>query len=233
MKVAIIIIVYNLPSEVTILQVNAIRKFCKDEHEIFIVDNSTDKDMSEATRYHCGQLGVEYMKTNASSKNGSDSHAFSANFSYQRFISIDQIIAFVDHDVVPIKSFSFSEILGDKIIAGLGQGGNRPYYWPGLVFWNNDKIDKGLVDFSPMPGMDTGAGLSKIIDRYGVDNCIFLNESYHENPYFKDPKFGSYSEINDNMFLHFTGSSNWRNEPRHLERINSLINVATEKINAN
>jgi hypothetical protein len=134
MKIAIIIIVYNLPSEVTILQVNAIRKFCKDEHQIFIVDNSTDKDMSEATRYHCGQLGVEYMKTNASSKNGSDSHAFSANFSYQRFAAIDQIIAFVDHDVIPIKSFSFSEILGDKIIAKLSFATPLLPQWPRMSF---------------------------------------------------------------------------------------------------
>lgn len=230
MKVSIVVVVYNLPAEVTILQVNAIRKFCKDEHEIFIIDNSTDRRLEEGTRYHSGQLGVQYMKTHASSKNGSDSHSFAANLSYQRLKNSAPVIAYLDHDVIPVTSFSFVEILGEKLIAGLGQGDKTPYYWPGMVFWRNDIVDKELIDFSPLPGMDTGASFCKIIDKYGKDQCIFFNESYHENPYFKHPKYGFYSMINDQMFMHYVNSSNWNFVSGNDERLNSLINITRELI---
>lgn len=230
MKVAIIIITYNIPSEVTILQINAIRKFCKDEHEIFIVDNSTDKDLGEGTRYHSVQLAVQYMKTNASSKNGSDSHAFAANFSYQRFKEFGGILAYLDHDVIPVKEWSYSDLLVGKFCGGLGQGGDSPYFWPGMFFFDNYLIERSLVDFSPCAGKDTGGALYKLIEKYGKEQCVFLNESYHENPYYKSPKYGHYSMINNESFIHFLGGSNWINISDNNERINSLINVTKELI---
>jgi hypothetical protein len=35
--------------------------------------------------------------------------------------------------------------------------------------------------------------------------------------------------INDGMFMHFVGASNWFNKDRHEERISALINIAKEK----
>lgn len=230
MKVGIIVITYNLPSEVMILQVEAIRKFCKDDFEINIVDNSSELEFAEALRYHAGILGVNYRKTYASSKNGSQSHAFSANLSYQIYKEDYDILFYLDHDCIPVSVFSCKEILGEKLIAGLGQGSDKPYYWPGLVMWYNDKIDKSLVDFSPLPGKDTGAGFYKIIEKYGKDQCIFFNESYHENQYYKSPTYGHYSMLNNEMFLHFVGGSNWINLSDNGERLNSLINIVREKI---
>lgn len=231
MKVSIIIIVYNLPSEVTILQVNAIRKFCKDDHEIFIIDNSTDKGFAEATRYHVGQLGVHYMKTNASSKNGSDSHSFAANFSFQRLQNSAPILFYLDHDCIPIRDFSCSEMLEHKLMAGLGQQGKKTYFWQGCCMLKVSEMDKELVDFRPNAEfkLDTGGNLYKLIEKYGEDNCVFFNEAYHQNPYYNG-KYNSYAVINDSMFAHFIAASGWNEGGSNLERINSLINVVKELI---
>lgn len=231
MKVGIIIIVYNLPTDVFLLQMEAIKKFCKDDYEIEIIDNSTSFDVSHDIEYHSRELGLGYKKTFASSQNGSDSHYFAARLSYQMFRDSFDIICYIDHDVIPVKPFSFVEILGeDKMMAGLGQGGSVTYYWAGLVLWRNDLIDKDLVDlgYCHEKKIDTGGNTYKLIEKYGKENCIFFNESYHENPDYVG-KYNHYAMLNDGMFIHFVGASNWIDVPTHKERINSLINITKEK----
>lgn len=235
MKVGIIIITYNISSELFCLQIEAIRKFCKDDDfEIVVVDNSTDATSSMGIQYHSGLLNLLYRKTIASSVNGSDSHSFAANFSYQRLKTIYDAFLYLDHDCIPFKDFSLQGILGeDKVMAGIGQlKGTTTYFWPGLLFFRNDKIEHDLIDFSPNNelGLDTGGNLYKVIETYGKDACIFFNESYHQNPNFVDNKYGYYSMINDEMFFHAVNASNWSGELRHEERINSIINLIKEKI---
>lgn len=234
MKVGVVIITYNISSELFCLQIEAIRKYCKDDFEIVVVDNSTDAIKSTAIEYHSGLLNLLYRKTFASSMNGSDSHSFSANFSYQRLKNIYDRFIYLDHDVIPVMDFSIEEILGeDKVMAGIGQvKGDTTYFWPGLLFFNNDKIDHNLIDFNPnhQRGLDTGGNLYKVIETYGKEACVFFNESYHQNPEFIDSKYGYYSMIMDETFLHCVNSSNWSGELRHQERINSLINIIKKKI---
>ena len=81
MRAAIVIITYNAP-DLLLRQIECIRKFCKDKHSIIVIDNSTDHESIEAIKFYCNQQDVERIKTNASSKNGSESHSFAANLSY-------------------------------------------------------------------------------------------------------------------------------------------------------
>lgn len=232
MQVGIIIVSYNIPSEVFLLQVAAIRKFCKDDFAVEVVDNSDDAELASHIKYHAEQLGVNYCKTFADSKNGSDSHTWAANFAYQQFKDVYDFLLFIDHDCIPVVPFSIIEILsGGHVMAGLGQGQKKKYMWAGMVMLANERIDKSLVDFSTNAefGLDTGGNLYKIVDAYGESSCIFFNESYHQNPYFKNPKYGYYAMINNCMFLHFVGASNWVGLSDHKERIASLINIAKEK----
>lgn len=234
MKVAVIIIVYNLPAEVTILQVEAIRKFCKDpDYEINIVDNSSDSQFAEATRYHCEQLGVKYIKTNASSRGGSESHAFAANLSWQFYKGKYDAHCYFDHDLIPIAPYSVEELISLHPLAGLGQQKQKTYLWQGLVMIRSKDIDKELVDFSPNKEwqLDTGGNLYKLLEKVGLENCSFFNEEYHENPYFNG-KYKHYSVLANGIFMHFLASSNWVNMPDHSDRLNSLINIAREKIDA-
>lgn len=225
----IFIITYNIPAEVFLLQIDAIRKFCKDEHyRIIIADNSSDDDMSEGIRYHSNRLGLVYTKTNASSVNSSDSHSWAANFIYQKYHHPFRYCFFLDHDCIPVKDFSVLEILGDKAMAGLGQAKQKTYFWPGCVMWDGDKVID--IDFSPNSefGLDTGGNIYKAIEDVGVSECVFFDESYHQNPHFKG-KYDCFAMINDDMFLHFINGSNWNDEKNNTDRLNSLINITRQK----
>ena len=233
MKVGIVIISYNISIDIFLLQVKAIRKFCQDNFTIEVFDNSTDKPLYEAIRYHAGQLGLNYTKTFAGGRNSSDSHAFAANFAYHQIKDKYQYVFFCDHDLIPVLPFSTVEILKNgHVMAGLGQGAKKKYLWAGAVMIALDRIDKDMVDFQPSSefNLDSGGNLYKIVDKYGEDHCIFFNEAYHQNPYFSAPDYNHYAMIFDNVFMHFVASSNWANKERHEERINTLLNIAREKI---
>lgn len=233
MKTGIIIITYNIDPAITIKQVECIRRFCKDEPDIIIVDNSSLPECAEATRYHAGQMKVEYVKTQAASLGGSDSHCFAANVSYLQFKDRFSYLLYLDHDNIPIKEFSVKEVLGNKVMAGIGQiKEGVQYVWAGCVFLNNDMVDHSLVDFSTNHELrlDTGGNLYKIIERYGEENCIFFNEAYHQNPNFNKSFYNFYTLINDGMFFHMVNASNWANSEGHVERMNSLMSILQERL---
>jgi len=233
-KVGIVIVVYNLDSRIFILQIEAIRKFCKDDNYwILIYDNSDDPDKAEAIRYHAQLLKVNaYRRTHAESGDYSRSHAFSASMAFRDIHKEHDYLFFLDHDCLPVKPFSVVDILGqDIVMAGLGQGlKDHTYFWPGCVMWNNNIVDKELINFYPEPPLDTGAGLREVIKEYGEDKCIFFDESYWGNPYYTEGKYNYYSMLHNCTFMHFVNSSNWNTIPDNDRRINSLITIAKQKI---
>lgn len=234
MKVAVIIITYNISSEIFILQIEAIRKFCKDDFVIHVIDNSTEEEIAKDIKYHAENFKLDYTKTYSSSKNSSDSHAYAANFAYQKFKGGFEYWFFMDHDLIPVQPYSVTEILnGGHVIAGLGQLGSstKTYFWPGCVMFHLEGDEKDIIDFSPSKGLDTGGGLHLVVEKYGLDHCIFFNEAYHQNPYFNSNVYNSFAMINNGMFFHCVNGSNWAGKDRHEERINSLLNIAREKIN--
>lgn len=234
MKLGVIIITYNLPVEIFLLQMAAIKKFCTDDYEIELFDNSSRLKFSEEIKYHSGVLGIKYIKTFSSSQNGSDSHVFALSLSYQIVKDRYDFYLYLDHDVIPTKEFSVAKILGDDhIMAGVGQGAKKKYFWVGCFMFNANKLDRELIDmsYSHQLGLDSGGNLYKVIEKYGEENFIFFDESYHENPYYKNPQsqYRFYTMLNEDMFMHFVGGSNWINLEDNQARINSLINIAKEK----
>lgn len=231
-KVGIVIVTYNTAALI-VKQVECIRKFCKDIHDIIIVDNSTEQSAIDAIQYYNQSLGCQYFKTNASSRNGSESHAFACNLAYNKLKDEYKYLFYIDHDNFPVKDFSIVEILNDKVIAGLGQGGKeKDYFWAGCVMFDNSQVDHADIDFSTNKQyrLDTGGNLYKVIDKYGRDKCVFFNESYHQNPQFTETFYNFYSMINNETFMHFVNSSNWNKIEKQEERINSLLNILEEKI---
>lgn len=232
---ALIIVIYNTADFIT-KQIETIRRFCKDDLDIIIIDNSTDKDVSEALRYRIRDFGCIYEKTQAASGDPSLSHAFAANFAYGRYRDSYEYMFYLDHDAFVIKDFSVKEILGDKVMAGMAQTkpSGKTYLWPGCLLLNNTIIDKNLVDFSPnIPfGLDTGGNLYKLFDQYGKDRIVFFNEYHHENIHFKRPYYNVYSIIGEDQFLHFIAGSNWQklNDADHTERISTLMAILEEKL---
>lgn len=232
MKLGIVIITFNIHPEVFLLQVEAIKKFCKDEFEILVIDNSSIADEAENIRYHSSVLHLNYTKTFAGGNGSSDSHSFAANFAYQQFKYNYDFFLFIDHDCIPVKDFSVVEILGDgHVAAGIGQDKKKKYIWPGCFMLANNAVDKDLVDFSTNSefGLDTGGNLYLLLEKYGMESFKDFNESYHQNPGFVSKDYGHYAMINDSMFLHFINGSGWNKKDDYKNRINSLINVVKEK----
>jgi len=217
----IVIITYNC-SKLLRKQIERIQKHCKDSYEIIVVDNSTNKQEIQAVKYISSLYKVIYLKTDASSRNGSGSHAFAANVSWQKYGKSYSHFLYLDHDCFPIKDFSVSEVLGDKVIAGIGQQKSKTYLWPGCLMFKS-----GLdIDFSVNHelGLDTGGNLYKIIEQ-APDDVIYFDEIHTENPEFTKNMYNFYALINDGMFMHFINGSGWNNVGNQEERLNSLINI--------
>ena len=228
-KTGIFIVTYNAPTLLP-LQVDRIVRHCKDDFELVIVDNSTDKDAAEAIHYHAIRLGCSYLRTQAGSKGGSESHAFACNVSYQREGRKYAYVLYLDHDNFPVKDFSVVDMLGDNVIAGLGQNKSKTYMWPGLVMLNNQHLDPIKVDFSCSREymLDTGGMLFTIIEQF-PDRAVFFDEAYCENPHFPTPPYNYYAMLAGGVFMHFVNGSNWNKQGNNDERVNSLINILSEK----
>ena len=227
-KVGIVIVTYNNPALI-VPQLNCIKRFCKDDHDVIIVDNSTVEEARVAIEYHTREH--IYIKVHSSSTNGSSSHSFAANFAHLKFKDDYSHFFYMDHDLFPTRPFSATGILDGNVMAGMGQGNGKVYFWPGCLFFGNG-IDMELIDFAPYPGMDTGGGLYKVIEAY-TDSCKHFGEEYFENKYFNtnNPKYSYYSMI-AGIFMHFLGGSDWERVERNNERINSLLNILQERCEA-
>lgn len=224
--VGIVIITYNV-HYLLLKQVELIRKFCKDEFKIIVIDNSSLSHEAKSIRYHALNLGCEYIRTQASSVNGSDSHAFAANLSYNIVKNDYNYLFYLDHDCFPTKEFSVKEILENKVMAGIAQVKDKKYLWPGCLMIHNYPTIRDLVDFSPCHEfrLDTGGKLYKVIDFYGEENCLFFDEVHVQNKDFNKSMYNFYSDINNGMFMHFINGSNWNESNDNRERINSLLNI--------
>lgn len=235
---AIIVIVYNT-SKFIKKQVELIRRFHKDPVDIIIVDNSFDGEVVEAIKYYNNtELHCRYLKTDATSRNGSDSHGFALNLSYLTFKDDYKYIAYFDHDLFVTREFSVRELLGDKLMVGMGQRrGDLEYFWPGCLAFDNNEIDRNIIDFAPSHELktDTGGFLHRVIDKYGKDKTAFFNEIHVQNPNFNKSMYNFYSSINDGLFLHALNGSGWNKEENggQDERINSFLNIVEEKTNGN
>lgn len=234
--IGIIIVTYNSAAFIK-KQVELIRRFSIDPVDIIIVDNSTDDSVVRAILYYNEELGCRYLKTYASSTNGSDSHAFAANLAYTKYRDDYKMFFFLDHDCFPIKPFSIRQMLDGMAMVGVGQNkGGIEYFWPGCVMWKSGAEIAPMIDFSPNKELqlDTGGGLHHIVEKFGVagriegGKCRFLNEEHVQNPNFNKGMYNFYVFINERMFMHFINGSSWNPSEANEERINSLLNILNE-----
>ncbi len=236
MKVGIVIITFNLDCRIFILQIEAIKKFCRDNYVIEVIDNSTNPELAAAIKHHAFVQGVNYKKTMPSTTDASQSHSFAANHSYRILKNHYDYFFYLDHDCIPVKEFSVVKILGDKIMGGMLHGqAETKYFWPGCVMWKNFAIDNNLIDFKPDHKLriDTGGGFYKVIEAYGLDRCVQFDEVGCENPYFTDSFYNFYMMICEGRFMHFINSSNWNPTDRNENRLNHLMNICLSKIQEN
>lgn len=235
MRTAIIIVAFN-NADLIIKQAQCISKFYKSEYDIFIIDNSTIPESIAAVRYHAHNSGCCYIKHDNNSASPSISHANACNFGCNGVNkNMYRYILLLDHDNFMVKPMHVSEVLGDKIMAGMLQTRNGiNYFWPGCLMWDLSKIGSTAIDFStdPVKGLDTGGAIHKLIlDNGGLQNFVCLNEVHVKNKLFCKSFYDFYSSINEGMFMHFLNASNWANAEANQERLNTLYMILDGKIN--
>lgn len=222
-----VIIVFFNNADFLIKQKEHLDRFMQDEFRLIAIDNSSESNNAAYIKHHAERLGVEYVRTSAGSKNGSDSHAFALCLAYHKYVRQFEQILLLDHDAFLVKPFSVTEALSRTPLAGLGQvRDGETYFWPGYCLFKTSIP----MDFSISPGKDTGGNTSKAIQSIGEDNCTFYDEVYVQNPGFNKSMYNFYSLLNNGTVLHFINGSNWNNAANNEERINSLLNILKSKI---
>lgn len=226
MRTGIVIITYNIDTRIFLLQIGAIRKFCKDDFTIEVIDNSTDNRQAEAIKYHSDLYNISYKKSTATTKDSSGSHSFAANLAYHMFKDCYDILFFLDHDCIPVAPFSCDEILGDKLMAGVAQKKSKKYFWPGCFMFR--KVEDVDFSFNRELQLDTGGNLYQLIEKYGEDACVFFTEEYRQ---MKDADLHYFAVINS-IFWHCIAASNWNGLKDNDKRVNAFVNEVGEIVDS-
>lgn len=238
-----IIIVYNLEDCIN-KQLFLLRKYCHATHRI-VIDNSSDSypvERSANIKYWCDKHAAQYVRAHCTEEDPSMSHAFACNLAWTEYSDTYDIMFFCDHDLFLIKPLDLTQLMNNVKIAGLKQVRNSQandplyYYWPGMVIFNNTKIDKKLVDFYPCAvegiRLDTGGGLYHLIKGYSKLDMLDFDEQYVKNRLYNAHFENSYSLLNGGRFMHFRNGSNWKqlSTSDHVERMSTLNALLDEYI---
>jgi len=234
MQTGIIVIVFNLDVRVFNLQIESIKKFCKDDYTIQVIDNSTDEILSEKIYHAACDLDVNYSKIKTDALDPSHSHAAAANLAFKNLYHEYDYFFFLDHDCIPVKPFSVVSILGNNIAAGVQQGFETKYFWAGMFMFNKHRVKKNYINFNPIQRLriDTG-GMNYRIFKQHPKECIWLDEVGVKNETIEDEFYYYYLMLNKGGFIHFINTSNWRGVPNTKNRITSLIEITKNLINDN
>lgn len=197
------------------------RKFT-DAHFI-IVDNSTDEAISERLYKFAKENHIRYIRTIFEERDFSRSHGLACNRAYFHLHKEYELIFFSDHDLFLVQPFNISELMKDKVIAGVPQIKNDiTYLWAGLVIINNRLIDRNALDFMPSQNeqLDTGGELSKIFRHLPKDKYHLFAERPQEE---KTNIFIDVEENENPLFIHLRNGSDWKKETGYEERIGRLL----------
>lgn len=236
-KVAIIIVVFNI-SNLIETQISLVKRFCKDDNfDIIVIDNSSNLIIASEIKNVVERLYCKYYKTAAPTADFSQSHASACNYAHLNFKDQYSYMFFLDHDNFPIKNFSITDILQDKLLGGVAQArADKHYFWPGCVMINIKLTSGDIVDFSTNSeiGLDTGGNLYKIIEKYGLGSCICFDQyekpnSVNSSHHYYNLICNTKTSIAEFSFMHFINGSNWNYNIKNNDRINSLLQILKEQ----
>jgi len=161
-------------------QINTIRHFCKDPHNIIIIDSNCGayEENTKEKQALCIQYGVEYISMPISlaggkGQNSSNILGHKLNWTYMNIIlpRNPTYFAFLDQDFFMIRPFTIIEHLdklgmwGDVMEISTAQSGSfkktdiKPGPWvlhPWLSFYKLDFIRNYKMDWMPCENFDTG-----------------------------------------------------------------------------
>ena len=143
-------------------QLPLIRQLVQEPHDHIVFDNSMDDEKSDSIHKICAANDTSYVRlpeNPARRLHGGYSHMFALNWVYRNFLLPSQYASFgfVDHDAFPIRPTQILKHLQGRPYWGLRHHrGEYWYLWPGVAFFDLDKIRNKRIDFGYHGSMDVG-----------------------------------------------------------------------------
>lgn len=218
-----------------------VAKFCGEPYDFVVCDDSTDATASERIKAWCEGRAQFYRlpAPTPDAQVGSLRAVQAIQHAYEIVRDRYDRLAFLDHDIFPIRPFTFESVTQGAEFAGTAQSAFPPriddprrYFWPGLLFFQNRPEYRPHIDLGGAPelGFDTGGGTWKMIERVGRDRCRFIAHSPVENPYFRGGVYHWYPVYDDGGWIHFLNGSgwNWPESENQVERLSTLFHILGE-----
>lgn len=212
-KTGIITVTFN-GAKLLEYQLKTLKKYCTDNYEFIIVDNSNNNNEMVKIKNICDENNITYIRTDINvyntNNNASNNHGLALNYVHEKLKNDFDYLLFLDHDLFPIKPFSVEEMLGHNIIGGCEQIiANTRYLWPGFMMFS--KLEE-TFDFTPSPPLDTGGKLSGFINK-NIDKVLFIDNKHVPIDLKLNNNFMHefYDDIHNGTFMHFIKASNWCN----------------------
>ncbi len=236
----LVTVTYNKP-DLTRIQAGLVKRNVADTGYVrLILDNSSKRSSRAAIRQTCREAGIEYVPVPRFFHFFLLPHLFfygisegmALNWFCQKVLPVlrPERLAIIDHDIFPLRKYSFVSHLGGKPFYGV----DRPratgwYLWPGLAIFDCRQMRKWGFNFMPcfVKGayFDTGGGnYETIFSHYDRQDEMFAAVKTERYAYGKDDApLNIYHrdcvQIVDHAWLHLINGSNYA----HLEKKERII----------
>lgn len=179
----IVTVAYNR-ADLIRTQIRLLKKNLLDKDYVhFVVDNSSDFKVRSAIEAVCRQENVVYLSVPKSFYHVlfpklfwyGISQGMAINWFCRKVlpsIPPSQSIAFLDHDLFPLREYSLSEHLANKPFYGVERlRAGRYYLWSGFAMFDNGKVKPSALDFMPR-------FIDKVFYDAGGSNCLTVFNHY-------------------------------------------------------
>jgi hypothetical protein len=247
-SVDIIVIAFN-NLEILQVQYTFIKKNILNPFKYHVIDNSTDNNISIVIKDYCTLNNISYTKLTLSpSRDTGISLSNAMNFTAKKIKFNNDLLLFVDSDIIPIKKTNLEDNLQDNWFYGCKQINSNTgtmYLRSALFLCLNRPEITNALNFSPCPGGDVGGSnydtiFKRINPNKVADLKSFkyysLDESINN---FKNNIFTMYN-LNDNIqtyfnnnnlmetmdnWLHFINISDWNKKGSKMAKVIELTNL--------
>lgn len=232
-------------------QIEQVKLYVKDEgFKHIIVDNSPKRVARKRIKNLCERNKIEYVPvplyidkliSHTLFGNGL-SHGAALNWMFYHFLKRRKPIRFalIDHDVFPMKDYSFIDNLGTRDFYGVERIKEKGWYlWPGWCMFMYDAIAEKRPNFLPLIAgnvyLDAGGGnysqLYRHYDLGAIDfpkvNTIRIKHTKGLTAY-NDIYHGDCIQCIDHAWIHLINGSNCAKIPGKERLVNKMIDRMEE-----
>lgn len=254
----VVTVAYNKP-ELIKLQIDYVKKNLTDKDYLYIVvDNSGDFGVRKTIEKICRQENVAYFSVPKSFYRVlfpklfwyGISQAMALNWFCRKVlpsIPSSKYIAFIDHDLFPLREYSLVEHIGEMPFFGVQCLREGLYYlWSGFAVYDRSRVKSTDFDFMPCFMGKTfydagGSNYLSIYSHYKLQKAMF---AYPETHRYNKNGGGDYNEVYhrdcfeiiDKAWIHLINGSNYahlKGKEAVLQRVINHLDSIASKLDKN